>query len=68
MAFADQIEQKILPKMRGLDASSSEYDRCFSEISRVIDETKDKELADTLDSAGRMAREQGLFVWSGVVR
>ena len=68
VAFADQIEQKILPKMRGLDASSSEYDRCFSEISRVIDETKDKELADTLDSAGRMAREQGLFVWSGVVR
>lgn len=68
LAFADQIEQKILPKMRGLDASSSEYDRCFSEISRVIDETKDKELADTLDLAGRMAREQGLFVWSGVVR
>ena len=67
-AFADQIEQKILPKMRGLDATSSEYARCFSVISDVVGETKDQELANALDLAGRMAREQGLFVWAGVVR
>lgn len=67
MAFADQIEQKVLPKLRGLDGSDSHTKDCLTQIQDLIDELGDKELGDSLKEAIAKA-ELGLFHWPGVSR
>lgn len=67
-AFADQIEQKILPKMRGIDTNASNYTVAMNQIRDVIDETRDGELHEAFCRAEREANNQGLFVWGGVSR
>ena len=67
LAFADQIEQKILPKLRGLDVTE-DYQNCIIDIENVIQDTGDQELLDALNRADRSAQDQGLFVWNGVSR
>ena len=68
IAFADQIEQKILPKMRGIDSHSSEYDNCIQIIQEVVSQTGDSDLENALNKANKAADEEGLFVWTGVTR
>lgn len=67
-AFADQIEQKILPKIRGVDTNTGNYATAMAKISGIIAETQDKALLEAFDQANREANNQGLFVWSGVSR
>ena len=67
-AFADQIEQKILPKLRGVDVTGSEYKFCINSIRSIVDQTGDKKLLEAIDRSDRAAGDQGLFVWSGVTR
>ena len=68
LAFADQIEQKMLPKMRGVDAMSEKYVTCVSRVGDVISQTGDAELEAAFSGACKDAGEQGLFVWNGVSR
>ena len=68
MAFADQIEQKILPKLRGIDTESNEYQTVIDQIRRVVDDTGDKELSEAVFKASHESKEQGIFVWPGVTR
>ena len=64
LAFADQMEQRILPKMRGLDIEQNRS--CFETIRAVIEKLDDKELGDAFDKA--MRKDDILFSWYGVTR
>ncbi|WP_347274610.1 hypothetical protein [Candidatus Kuenenia sp.] len=67
IAFADQIEQKVIPKLRGIDFSGTHLNESLDIIYRLIDDLKDEELAE----AFRQSKEDnsmGTFVWRGVTR
>jgi hypothetical protein len=66
-AFADQIEQRILPKLRGLDVSEPTAQTAINDIRTLVDELDDKELAKAIE---RATPEFGghLFMWMGVDR
>ena len=63
-ALADQMEQKIIPKLRGLDTQDAATENCLDLIGKTIGDIQDEELA----SAFRRARQQHLFEWFGVKR
>lgn len=67
-AFADQIEQKILPKLRGVDTSQDGSESCLAGVGQVIEEVGDKELAKAFQQAFHEGRRYGLFSWRGVSR
>ena len=66
-AVADQIEQRILPKLRGLDVSEPTAQTAINDIRTLVDELDDTELAEAIE---RATHEFGghLFVWMGVDR
>ena len=63
-AFADQIEQKIIPKLAGLDRDARGLDAAKDEISKAIQYTGD----EALGRAFEQAFESDLFTWRGVKR
>jgi predicted nucleic acid-binding Zn-ribbon protein len=63
-ALADQIEQKILPKFRGLDSRDSAVKSSLSKIKSVLKELKDDLLFGAIEQSSR----DGQFVWLGVNR
>ncbi len=66
-AFADQVELKILPKLRGIDMMDQRSSAALGEIEKVLDELND----DPLSKAFRQSKEEdstGTFVWHGVTR
>ena len=63
-ALADQIEQKIIPKLRGLDTQDDTTSHCLDQLGATISGLQDPELAD----AFARARQQHLFEWFGVKR
>jgi hypothetical protein len=62
--LADQIEQKIIPKLRGLDTQDDTTSRCLDQLSAMISGLQDPDLA----AAFTRARQQHLFEWFGVKR
>ena len=60
-AVADQFEQKIVPKLRGLDTHEDAVQKCLVDIAGAIAKLEDKEL----ESAFGDARNQPLFEWFG---
>lgn len=68
-ALADQIELKILPKLRGLDVTSDPVRECLEKISNVIGGLKDDELSQAFEQArSEESAPDGMFVWNGVTR
>ncbi|AOY57212.1 hypothetical protein [Desulfococcus multivorans] len=67
LAFADQIEQKILPKLRGLDVSEPHAAECLTQIQDIIVELGDGELIDAFNEAKEKSNTS-LFLWHGVPR
>ena len=63
-ALADQMEQKIIPKLRGLDTQEDTTARCLDQLGQVISGLQDTELSE----AFTRARNQHLFEWFGVKR
>ena len=63
-ALADQIEQKVIPKLRGLDTQDDNAARCLDQLSKVVADLQDSELAESFN----YARQQHLFEWHGVKR
>jgi MoxR-like ATPase/predicted nucleic acid-binding Zn-ribbon protein len=63
-ALADQMEQKIIPKLRGLDTQDVATENCLDLIGKTIGDIQDEELA----KAFTRARQQHLFEWFGVKR
>ena len=66
LAMADQIEQKILPKFRGLDVGDQNVGGSLDDLIGLIRELNDKKLADAVEQA--RSEEEHLFVWQGVDR
>jgi hypothetical protein len=67
IAFADQIEQRVMPKLRGVDPSTGDGQQAFDEISGMIESLGDEDLA-TAVRRGREANDGQSFVWYGVSR
>ncbi|AGB73712.1 MULTISPECIES: McrB family protein [Rhizobium] len=67
--LADQVEMRLLPKLRGIEVEDGN-DHAFSElISFVGDALRDDHLAKAIDESIRAAKEgSGQFVWNGVSR
>ena len=63
-ALADQIEQKILPKFRGLDSRDSAVKGSLSRIKSILSDLKDNLLISAIEQSSR----DGQFVWLGVNR
>ena len=63
-ALADQMEQKIIPKLRGLDTQDDTTAQCLDKLGQTILTLQDQELAE----AFTRARHQHLFEWFGVKR
>lgn len=66
--LADQIEQRIMPKLRGIVVDN--HRRELLELARLASsELNDKELSQEIEDSVTRAREtNGLFVWRGFVR
>lgn len=63
-AMADQFEQKIIPRLRGLSREERENEEVLDEISRLIHGLGD----GALTSAFGAARDRPVFQWAGVNR
>ncbi|MEC9434730.1 MAG: hypothetical protein VYD87_17640 [Pseudomonadota bacterium] len=68
MAMADQVEMRLLPKLRGL-----ELDQAAADMDRlalyVREELQDDRLAEAIDaSVADSADASGRFAWSGLAR
>lgn len=68
LAIADQIEQKIMPKVRGIDLSMDSSIRCLDNIERVIDELNDDALKEAFDIVKNDEFNTGMFMWQGISR
>lgn len=65
--LADQIEMRLLPKLRGLDLDTlgGKLDEFCTYVKRDLD---DDVLARAIDESVEASRNTGLFVWCGVSR
>ncbi|WP_394198558.1 McrB family protein [Litoreibacter albidus] len=66
-ALADQIEMRLLPKLRGVetDMAGPQFSRLMTFVER---ELGDDALAQAIGESMSLAEETGQFVWSGVTR
>lgn len=66
-ALADQIEMRLLPKLRGVDAEAA--DAPFRELLNYVEqELGDAQLGEAIRMSMAASEETGQFVWSGVTR
>jgi hypothetical protein len=63
-AMADQLEQKMFPKFRGLDPTDDSVRRALSEVQTVLNELGDRQLMNAIDES----RNKHQFLWLGVDR
>jgi hypothetical protein len=64
LALADQIEQRILPKLRGLEIEDNGPG--FEAIEKVVNETRDPALSAAFRQG--MDSKSGTFLWRGLDR
>ena len=62
--IADQIEQKILPKLMGLNPQDPSVQRAFGTIDRILDKVDDDALKTKID----ICRKDEYFQWTGIDR
>ena len=65
LAFADQIEQRIMPKLRGIDLE--QFESPLKKISNLIQETNDEALCKAFEK-GCSDVTNGVFMWQGIDR
>lgn len=66
LALADQIDMRLLPKLRGVDVE--EKSAAFDRLRRLAAELGDEPLAEALGDSVAAAETTGQFVWKGVQR
>ncbi len=66
-ALADQVEQRVMPKLRGIDPSTRGGADCVDRIKGIVEHLKDSRLLDAIKH-GADANEGTQFVWFGVDR
>jgi hypothetical protein len=67
-AFADQLEVKILPKLRGLEMDNPGSITLISHLKTLISQTDDKDLSKALEKSNLAAEQRGFFSFTGVQR
>jgi hypothetical protein len=67
MALADQIEQRVMPKLRGLDLSEDDAKKTIEGIQDIAQRLGDKPLVEAI-ARGMRAHGGHLFAWMGVER
>ncbi|MCA1775597.1 MAG: hypothetical protein LC676_08315 [Loktanella sp.] len=66
-ALADQVEMRLLPKLRGVDVEIAGSQ--FSRLGKFVEqELGDERLAHAIAESAQASEETGQFVWSGVTR
>ena len=65
-AMADQLEQKIFPKLRGLDLASDKVNLCLTTISRKL-ESYDHEMSEQFNRVSNINNTE-MFLWKGMSR
>lgn len=67
MALADQIEMRLLPKLRGVEVEdrNQQFDQLRRKASEFGDEKLSEAIGQSVEAAGAST---GQFVWKGVVR
>ncbi|WP_271881313.1 McrB family protein [Phaeobacter italicus] len=66
-ALADQVEMRLLPKLRGVDVELASSQ--FSSLRTFVEqELGDDKLASAIADSLQASEETGQFVWSGVTR
>lgn len=68
LAFADQVEQKILSKLRGLEMHEESTTQTLSKIGDVISKLGDNQLAKAFKRSKDTSTRHGIFQWHGVTR
>ena len=63
-AFADQVEQKILPRFRGIDIGDPAAEQALKKVREIVREVGDAQLDVAI---GDSVREHQ-FVWTGLDR
>lgn len=66
LAVADQIEMKVLPKLRGLDPHDPQVGQALGEIQSVINSLGDEKLQSAIQESRGADSHQ--FLWHGVDR
>jgi hypothetical protein len=66
VALADQIEMRLLPKLRGVDVE--EKNGAFERLRKMAEGLGDDGLAQAIRASVEAAEVTGQFVWKGVVR
>ena len=67
-AMADQIEQKILPKFRGLDPNEENVGRSLDRIVGLLDELGDGAMINAVETSRRDGTREHQFIFRGVDR
>lgn len=66
-ALADQVEMRLLPKLRGVEVEFAETH--FGDLRKFVGETLgDEALSEAIRDSISLAEATGQFVWSGVTR
>ena len=68
LAFGDQLEQKIIPKLRGIDMDEQSAVHCLDEIREIISGLGDNELREAFEESLSSSERLGMFQWRGVSR
>jgi len=63
-AVADQLEQKIIPKLRGLSKDDEEVQKAYDNLKPIIGQTGDDQLVRAFEAA----TDRPVFQWTGVSR
>ena len=66
-AFADQVEQKVLPKLRGIDIFANASKEALDKVQGVLAELEDEDLSEAFRKS-KDDESTGTFVWRGVTR
>jgi len=67
IAFADQVEQKVLPKLRGIDLAENASKEALEKIQSVLGELGDEALLEAFQKS-KDDESSGTFVRRGVTR
>jgi 5-methylcytosine-specific restriction endonuclease McrBC GTP-binding regulatory subunit McrB len=65
IAFADQVEQKVLPKLRGIDLRESA--EALDDVQDILVDLRDEDLLNAFQRS-REDESSGMFIWRGVTR
>ena len=67
VALADQVEMRLLPKLRGVDVEDCAVQ--FSELRRFVqDQLNDLRLAEAIEKSVEASERNSQFTWAGVTR